>query len=110
MVAQSAIAAWFCCCRGHLRKFKPVTSKNGQGTKSFSQSFQDLSQAFAAVCSAAFPTSSENYENFSRISPRIGKRCTVTDKGEMKILRTNMFRNSLVGVDENNAEVGNEPR
>ena len=46
----------------------------------------------------------DNYDHFHRMCPRLGKKYQ-TDKGPMKVLRANMFRNSLSVLTENNEEV-----
>ncbi len=102
MVGAIGNCGMVCCCRGHLRKFAPVTIKMAKEQNLFLNPSKISGICGRLLCCLSYEQ--ENYENFSRISPRIGKRYQ-TDKGEMKILRTNMFRNSLVGVDENNAEV-----
>ena len=102
MVGSIGNCGMVCCCRGHLRKFAPVTIKMAKEQNLFLNPSKISGICGRLLCCLSYEQ--ENYENFSRISPRIGKRYQ-TDKGEMKILRTNMFRNSLVGVDENNAEV-----
>lgn len=46
----------------------------------------------------------DNYDHFHRWCPALGKKYQ-TDKGPMKVLRANMFRNSLSVLTENNEEV-----
>ncbi|MDR2695408.1 MAG: hypothetical protein LBC79_03395, partial [Deltaproteobacteria bacterium] len=45
----------------------------------------------------------ENYDAFHRECPRLGKRYQ-TSQGAMKVLRANMFRNSLSVLNEANEE------
>lgn len=45
----------------------------------------------------------ENYDNFHRHCPRLGKRYQ-TDKGPMKVLRANLFRNSIAVLTESGEE------
>lgn len=91
-----------CCCRGHLLKFAPVTIKMAKEQNLFLNPSKISGICGRLLCCLSYEQ--ENYENFNRISPRLGKKYR-TDKGEFKILRTNMFRNSLVALDENNEEV-----
>lgn len=102
MIGAIGNCGMVCCCRGHLRKFAPVTIKMAKEQNLFLNPSKISGICGRLLCCLFYEQ--ENYENFSRISPRIGKRYQ-TGKGAMKILRTNMFRNSLVAVDENNAEV-----
>lgn len=102
MIGAIGNCGMVCCCRGHLRKFAPVTIKMAKEQNLFLNPSKISGICGRLLCCLSYEQ--ENYENFSRIAPRIGKKYQ-TDKGEMKILRTNMFRNSLVALDENNAEV-----
>lgn len=90
-----------CCCRRHLRKFAPVTIKMAKEQNLFLNPAKISGICGRLLCCLSYEQ--DNYEQFHRESPRPGKRYH-TAKGVLKVLRVNMFKNSLSAVDENNVE------
>lgn len=91
-----------CCCRGHLRKFAPVTIRMAKEQNLFLNPSKISGICGRLLCCLSYEQ--ENYEQFNRSCPRLGKKF-MTDRGLMKVLRANMFRNSVQALDENNEEV-----
>lgn len=90
-----------CCCRGHLRKFAPVTIKMAKEQNLFLNPAKISGICGRLLCCLSYEQ--ENYENFHRESPRIGKKYK-TRQGILRVLRTNMFHNSVTILSENNEE------
>ncbi len=91
-----------CCCRGHLRKFAPVTIKMAKEQNLFLNPSKISGICGRLLCCLSYEQ--ENYENFHRIAPRCNKRYH-TDRGIYKIQRANMFTNSVLLLTEKNEEV-----
>lgn len=81
-----------CCCRRFLRKFVPVTIKMAKA-EPVPEPVKDFWHLRAPPV-AASSYEQENYDIFHSSCPRLGKRYQ-TNKGPMKVLRANMFRNSV---------------
>lgn len=90
-----------CCCRQFLRKFVPVTIKMAKEQNLFLNPAKISGICGRLLCCLSYEQ--DNYDQFHRSCPRIGKRYQ-TDKGPLKVLRTNMFRNSISVLNENGEE------
>ncbi len=90
-----------CCCRGYLRKFAPVTIKMAKEQNLFLNPAKISGICGRLLCCLAYEQ--ENYEKFHGEAPRTGKKYH-TSRGVLKILRTNMFTNSITVLGENNEE------
>lgn len=91
-----------CCCRRYLRKFAPVTIRMAKEQNLFLNPAKISGICGRLLCCLSYEQ--ENYERFHRNSPRPGKKYQ-TSRGVLKVLRTNMFRNSLAVLAEDNEEV-----
>ncbi|MDR0466921.1 MAG: hypothetical protein LBH94_06145 [Deltaproteobacteria bacterium] len=90
-----------CCCRRFLRKFAPVTIRMAKEQNLFLNPAKISGICGRLLCCLSYEQ--ENYDAFHRECPRLGKRFQ-TSQGSMKVLRANMFRNSLNVLNENNEE------
>ena len=90
-----------CCCRRHLRKFAPVTIRMAKEQNLFLNPAKISGICGRLLCCLSYEQ--DNYEKFRRESPRPGKKYQ-TAAGLLKVLRVNMFRNTLVAVNEDNQE------
>ncbi|TVM20032.1 hypothetical protein DPQ33_02045 [Oceanidesulfovibrio indonesiensis] len=81
-----------CCCRRFLRKFAPVTIKMAKEQNLFLNPTKISGICGRLLCCLAYEQ--ENYEKFHAKCPRVGKRY-MTERGGMKVLRANFFRDSL---------------
>ncbi|MBD5418392.1 MAG: hypothetical protein HDR50_12300 [Desulfovibrio sp.] len=91
-----------CCCRRYLRKFAPVTIRMAKEQNLFLNPAKISGICGRLLCCLSYEQ--ENYERFHRNSPRPGKKY-LTSRGPLKVLRANMFRNSLSVLTEENEEV-----
>jgi cell fate regulator YaaT (PSP1 superfamily) len=90
-----------CCCRRFLRKFAPVTIRMAKEQNLFLNPAKISGICGRLLCCLSYEQ--ENYDAFHRECPRLGKKYQ-TSRGAMKVLRANMFRNSLSVLNENNEE------
>lgn len=90
-----------CCCRRHLRKFAPVTIKMAKEQNLFLNPAKISGICGRLLCCLSYEQ--DSYEQFHRESPRAGKKYQ-TAKGLLKVLRVNMFKNTLAAANENNEE------
>ncbi len=90
-----------CCCRRFLRKFVPVTIKMAKEQNLFLNPAKISGICGRLLCCLSYEQ--ENYDTFHRSCPRLGKRYQ-TLHGPMRVVRANMFRNSIVVVGESNEE------
>ncbi|MBO4312083.1 MAG: hypothetical protein J5828_03725 [Desulfovibrionaceae bacterium] len=90
-----------CCCRRFLHKFVPVTIKMAKEQNLFLNPTKISGICGRLLCCLSFEQ--ENYELFHRSCPRLGKRYQ-TKEGLMKVLRANMFRNSVAVLTEHGEE------
>ena len=102
MVGAVGNCGMVCCCRRYLRKFAPVTIRMAKEQNLFLNPAKISGICGRLLCCLSYEQ--ENYDLFHRMCPRLGKKYQ-TDKGPMKVLRANMFRNSLSVLTENNEEV-----
>jgi hypothetical protein len=82
-----------CCCRRFLRKFAPVTIKMAKEQNLFLNPSKISGSCERLLCCLSYEQ--DNYDSFHRECPRLGKKYQ-TMQGEMKVLRANMFRNSVI--------------
>lgn len=90
-----------CCCRRFLRKFAPVTIRMAKEQNLFLNPTKISGICGRLLCCLSYEQ--ENYDTFHRCCPRVGKRYH-TNQGDMKVLRSNMFRNSVAVLNERNEE------
>lgn len=91
-----------CCCRQFLRKFVPVTIKMAKEQNLFLNPAKISGICGRLLCCLSYEQ--DNYDQFHRSCPRLGKRYQ-TDSGPLKVLRTNMFSNSVSVLNEANEEL-----
>jgi cell fate regulator YaaT (PSP1 superfamily) len=89
-----------CCCHLFMRKFEPVTIKMAKEQQLFLNPSKISGACGRLLCCLNFER--EQYIDFQRRCPKIGKWYQ-TPKGEVKVLRANMFRDSLI-VDAGEGE------
>ena len=92
-----------CCCHGYLRKFAPVTIKMAKEQNLFLNPAKLSGMCGRLLCCLSFEQ--DNYEEFNRRCPKIGKKYVTEEKGAVKILRANMFSQSLSVQAENGEEI-----
>lgn len=93
MVGAVGNCGMVCCCRRYLRKFAPVTIRMAKEQNLFLNPAKISGICGRLLCCLSYEQ--ENYDHFHRHCPQPGKKYQ-TDRGGMKVLRANMFRNSLV--------------
>ncbi|WP_304120219.1 regulatory iron-sulfur-containing complex subunit RicT [Mailhella massiliensis] len=91
-----------CCCRRYLHKFAPVTIKMAKEQNLFLNPAKISGICGRLLCCLSYEQ--ENYDAFHRSCPRLGKRYQTT-QGPMRVLRGNMFRNSVVVLPDGGQEV-----
>ena len=101
MVGAVGNCGMVCCCRRFLRKFAPVTIRMAKEQNLFLNPAKISGICGRLLCCLSYEQ--ENYDAFHRECPRLGKRYQ-TSQGAMKVLRANMFRNSLHVLNEANEE------
>jgi cell fate regulator YaaT (PSP1 superfamily) len=102
MVGAVGNCGMACCCRRYLRKFASVTIRMAKEQNLFLNPAKISGICGRLLCCLAYEQ--DNYDNFHKACPRLGKKYQ-TREGNMKVLRANMFRNSLVVLTENNEEL-----
>ncbi|WP_458399809.1 PSP1 domain-containing protein [Mailhella sp.] len=91
-----------CCCRRYLHKFAPVTIKMAKEQNLFLNPAKISGICGRLLCCLSYEQ--ENYDSFHRSCPKLGKRYQTTD-GPMRVLRSNMFRNSVVVLPDGGQEL-----
>ncbi len=86
-----------CCCRRFMRKFAPVTIKMAKEQNLFLNPTKISGICGRLLCCLSFEQ--ENYEQFQKKCPRVGKKFA-TSLGMVKVLRTNLFRETVTILDE----------
>ncbi|MFU2209544.1 regulatory iron-sulfur-containing complex subunit RicT [Solidesulfovibrio sp. C21] len=86
-----------CCCRRFMRKFAPVTIKMAKEQNLFLNPTKISGICGRLLCCLSFEQ--ENYEQFQKKCPRVGKKFS-TALGLVKVLRTNLFRETISVLDE----------
>lgn len=90
-----------CCCRRFLHRFVPVTIKMAKEQNLFLNPTKISGICGRLLCCLSYEQ--ENYDLFHRSCPRLGKRYQTTE-GLMKVLRANLFRNSVTLLTEQGEE------
>jgi len=90
-----------CCCRRFLRKFEPVTIKMAKDQNLFLNPAKISGVCGRLLCCLAYEK--DCYADFQKRVPKMGKKFN-TSLGPMKTLRSNMFRDSVVVLTEDNQE------
>ena len=91
-----------CCCRRYLRKFAPVTIKMAKEQNLFLNPSKISGICGRLLCCLSFEQ--DNYDFFHRSCPKLGKRYQ-TSLGPMRVLRGNMFRNTIFVMPDTGQEV-----
>lgn len=91
-----------CCCHQYLRKFAPVTIKMAKEQNLFLNPAKLSGMCGRLLCCLSFEQG--NYEEFNRRCPKIGKRYSTEERGTVRILRANMFSQSLAVQGEGGEE------
>ena len=81
-----------CCCARFIRKFQPVTIKMAKEQNLFLNPSKISGMCGRLLCCLAYEQGA--YEEFQRRCPKIGKKF-MTSQGPMKVLRSNLFRETL---------------
>ncbi len=102
MIGAVGNCGMVCCCRRFLRKFAPVTIKMAKEQNLFLNPAKISGICGRLLCCLSYEQ--ENYEEFHRRCPRLGKKY-MTSKGPIKVMRANMFRNSLIAYSETGEEL-----
>jgi len=90
-----------CCCRRFMRKFAPVTIKMAKEQNLFLNPTKISGMCGRLLCCLNFEQG--NYDAFQRKCPKVGKRLE-TSLGAVKILRTNLFRETVSVLTEHGEE------
>ncbi len=91
-----------CCCRRFLHQFAPVTIRMVKEQNLYLNPSKVSGMCGRLLCCLAYEQ--ESYEKFHNSSPRLNKRY-VTSKGTFKVIRSNMFHNTVTGVNESGEEI-----
>ena len=102
MIGAVGNCGMVCCCRRFLRKFAPVTIRMAKEQNLFLNPAKISGICGRLLCCLSYEQ--DNYDAFHRNCPRLGKKYQ-TSQGGMKVLRANMFRNTLSVLNENNEEL-----
>ncbi len=90
-----------CCCRRYLTSFAPVTIKMAKEQNLFLNPTKISGSCGRLLCCLSYEQ--DAYEAFHRSCPKLGKRY-LTDNGYMRVLRANMFRNTIAVLSESGVE------
>jgi len=101
MIGAVGNCGMVCCCRRFLRKFAPVTIRMAKEQNLFLNPAKISGICGRLLCCLSYEQ--ENYDAFHRECPRLGKKYQ-TSQGAMKVVRANMFRNSLSVLNDLNEE------
>ncbi|MBR4424048.1 MAG: hypothetical protein IKS68_07465 [Mailhella sp.] len=101
MVGALGNCGMVCCCRRFLHRFAPVTIKMAKEQNLFLNPTKISGICGRLLCCLSYEQ--DNYDAFHRSCPKLGKRYK-TDEGHMRVLRTNMFRNSVVALPDGGQE------
>ena len=91
-----------CCCRRYLRNFVSVAIKMAKEQNIFLNPAKISGICGRLLCCLAYEQ--ENYDEFYRRCPKLGKKY-VTTRGVMRVLRANMFKESINVLSEHNEEL-----
>ncbi len=101
MIGAVGNCGMVCCCRQFLRTFAPVTIKMAKEQNLFLNPAKISGICGRLLCCLSYEQ--DNYEEFHRACPKLGKKYQ-TEDGSVKVLRANMFRNSVAVLTESNEE------
>ncbi|GFM37451.1 regulatory iron-sulfur-containing complex subunit RicT [Desulfovibrio psychrotolerans] len=101
MIGAVGNCGMVCCCRQFLRTFAPVTIKMAKEQNLFLNPAKISGICGRLLCCLSYEQ--HNYEEFHRACPKLGKKYQ-TKEGAVKVLRANMFRNSIAVLTEANEE------
>ncbi len=90
-----------CCCHRYLHKFTPVTIKMAKDQNLFLNPTKISGICGRLLCCLSYEQ--KNYDVFHRSCPKLGKRYQTTE-GPMRVLRSNIFRNSVVVLPDGGQE------
>ncbi|WP_045214828.1 PSP1 domain-containing protein [Desulfonatronovibrio magnus] len=90
-----------CCCRRFMRQFEPVTIKMAKDQNLFLNPAKISGVCGRLLCCLNFEQA--NYARFQKKIPKLGKRYK-TDQGYLRVIRANMFRDSLTVLNEDGVE------
>jgi cell fate regulator YaaT (PSP1 superfamily) len=90
-----------CCCRRFLRTFEPVTIKMAKDQNLFLNPAKISGVCGRLLCCLAYEK--DCYADFQKRVPKMGKKFN-TSLGPMRTLRSNMFRDSVIVLTEDNQE------
>jgi len=90
-----------CCCRRFMRNFEPVTIKMAKDQNLFLNPAKISGICGRLLCCLNFEQ--DNYSRFQKKIPKLGKRFK-TDQGYLRVIRANLFRESLTVLDEDGVE------
>lgn len=89
------------CCRRYLKNFAPVTIKMAKEQNLFLNPAKISGVCGRLLCCLSYEQ--ESYDAFHNAAPKIGKRY-MTDKGLLKVIRANMFKNTATVMTEQGQE------
>jgi len=89
------------CCRRYLKEFAPVTIKMAKEQNLFLNPAKISGMCGRLLCCLSYEQ--ESYELFHRSAPKLGKRYQ-TDRGFFRVIRSNMFRNSIYALNDEGQE------
>ena len=90
-----------CCCRRFMRQFEPVTIKMAKDQNLFLNPAKISGVCGRLLCCLNFEQ--KNYASFHNKTPKLGKRFK-TDQGYLRVIRANLFRDSLTVLNEDGVE------
>ncbi len=102
MVGSLGNCGMICCCRRYLTTFAPVTIKMAKEQNLFLNPTKISGICGRLLCCLSYEQ--EGYEIFHKSCPKLGKRYH-TDQGYMRVLRANMFRNTIAVLPESGPEI-----
>ncbi len=103
MIGALGNCGMVCCCRRYLQQFAPVTIRMAKEQDLFLNPTKVSGICGRLLCCLAYEQ--ENYEKFHSAAPRPGKRYALPDGTVCKVVRTNMFQNSVTAMNQANEEL-----
>lgn len=82
-----------CCCTRYIRQFAPVTIKMAKEQNLFLNPKKISGICGRLLCCLSFEQI--HYEDFRKRCPKVGKRFLLESYGQVKVLRANLFRESV---------------
>nr|MCR5259770.1 hypothetical protein [Desulfovibrio sp.] len=102
MVGAVGNCGMVCCCRRYLRQFAPVTIRMAKEQNLFLNPAKVSGICGRLLCCLSYEQ--DAYDSFHRESPRLGKQYQ-TERGQLKVVRTNMFCSSVTCLNAQNEEL-----